>query len=111
MTSYFSRRAPISAAKRRLPSSSGEVFPASPAGNRRYILAAEEVRDMAEIKINGQDAGKFLFRPYEIDITALVKEGENEAEAVLTPSPANRYGKPVPSYIGGLTVRVTEKRG
>ncbi|MBQ3861727.1 MAG: hypothetical protein II779_14485 [Clostridia bacterium] len=87
------------------------VFPASPAGNRRYILAAEEVRDMAEIKINGQDAGKFLFRPYEIDITALVKEGENEAEAVLTPSPANRYGKPVPSYIGGLTVRVTEKRG
>ena len=64
---------------------------------------------MAEVKINGLDAGKFLFRPYEIDITALVKEGENEAELALTPSPANRYGKPTPAYVEGLTVRVLER--
>jgi hypothetical protein len=79
-----------------------------PAVRRRYVLAAADVRDRADVRINGEDAGTFLFRPYELDVTALVKDGENEVSLSVTPSPANTWGKPVPSGVSGLTLRVAE---
>ena len=85
------------------------TFEASPAENRRFVLTAEAVHDAAAVKINGEDAGTFLFRPYELDITAHVREGENTAALTFTPSPANTWGKPVPVGAEGLTVRVTER--
>jgi hypothetical protein len=85
------------------------AFEARPGEGRRYVLAAESVRDAASVKINGEDAGSFLFRPYELDITAHVREGENTAELTFTPSPANTWGTPVPVGAEGLTVRVTER--
>lgn len=85
------------------------TFEASPAENHRYVLAAEAVRDAASVRINGEEAGTFLFRPYELDITAHVREGENKAELTFTPSPANTWGTPVPVGAEGVTVRVMEK--
>ncbi len=72
----------------------------------RVILSAEEVRDMAEIKVNGVAVGKFLFRPYEAEITEYCIAGENEVEFKLIPSSANRYGSSVPEKITGVRVRL-----
>ena len=85
-------------------------FEASPSEGRRYVLTAEAVHDAAEVRVNGQAAGSFLFRPYELDITALVREGENEVSLSFTPSPANTWGTPVPVGAEGLAVRAMETR-
>ena len=85
-------------------------FEASPSEGRRYVLTAEAVHDAAEVRVNGQAAGAFLFRPYELDITALVREGENEVSLSFTPSPANTWGTPVPVGAEGLAVRAMETR-
>jgi len=85
------------------------TFEARPGEGLTYTLAATAVHDAAGIRINGEDAGSFLFRPYEADITPFVKEGENEVSLTFTPSPANTWGKPVPVGAEGLTLRVTRK--
>ncbi|MNL74833.1 hypothetical protein D3C87_2005330 [compost metagenome] len=46
---------------------------------------------MARVKINGKDAGKKLFAPYSLDITALLKEENNTVEVIITTSRRNGF--------------------
>lgn len=52
----------------------------------RVVLSAKEADGVVSVRINGAEAGKFVFKPYEIDITPYVSDGENTA--VLTPEAA-----------------------
>ena len=61
------------------------------------------------MKVNGEPAARLLFKPYECDITALLKDGENTVEVEMTPSMANTYGKPVPVGFDGAAVRIYEE--
>ena len=84
-------------------------FSYRPAENRRVLLSFTALHDMAEVSVNGQEAGRLLFMPYELDVTALLREGENEVSVAVTGSMANVYGSPVPVGFEGLTVRIYEK--
>lgn len=53
-------------------------------GNARIILDLGDVRDVAEVMVNGKMAGTLLLRPYEIDITEFVQTGENRLEIAVT---------------------------
>jgi hypothetical protein len=48
------------------------------------VLDLGNVRDVAEVTVNGKAAGTLLLRPYETDITKLVRTGENRLEIVVT---------------------------
>ena len=84
-------------------------FDFKPAENRIVKLSFTEIHDIAEVRVNGEDAGRILFRPYEIDITKFVREGENEIEVEVTGSMANIYGNEVPVGVKGCTVRIYEE--
>ena len=79
------------------------------ADNRIVKLSFTAVHDIAEVTVNGESAGRILFRPYECDITKFLHDGENEIAVSVTGSMANTYGKPVPVGFEGCTVRVYEK--
>ena len=51
-----------------------------------------------------------LYKPYRLDITDLLTEGENTVTWTVTGSPANTYGKPVPTGLSGARVEITEIR-
>lgn len=44
------------------------------------------------VKVNGVNAGRLLWQPYEIDISGLLREGENEIEITITGSLRNLLG-------------------
>ena len=46
----------------------------------RVVLSAENVYAPVDVKINGENAGTLMFRPFELDITPLVHAGINSAE-------------------------------
>lgn len=56
-------------------------------------LHAEE---MAELYVNDRPAGAGFWQPQAFDLAGLLHEGENHLTLVVTGSPANRYGRPVP---------------
>lgn len=56
-------------------------------------LRAEE---MAELYVNGVLAGVGFWPPQRFDLRPYLKEGKNSLRLIVTGSPANRYGKPVP---------------
>lgn len=52
----------------------------------RILLDLGEVKDLAEVTVNGQPVGVVWHAPYIIDITAAVKAGDNKVEiAVVNP--------------------------
>ena len=50
----------------------------------RLILNLGNVRDVAEVLVNGKDAGTLLLRPYHADITDLIQPGVNTLEITVT---------------------------
>lgn len=50
----------------------------------QFILDLGNVRNVAEITINGKSATTLLLRPYRTDITDLVRAGENQLEVAVT---------------------------
>ncbi len=44
------------------------------------------------IRVNGKPAGKLFWRPYEVDLSGLLREGENTIEITLTSSLRNLLG-------------------
>ena len=50
----------------------------------RLILDLGNVRDVAEVTLNGKHAATLLLRPYRTDITGLVRPGENTLEVSVT---------------------------
>jgi len=55
-----------------------------------YLLDLGDVRESAQIVINGQDAGTLFAQPYSIDITPFVMQGNNQISIKVTNLPANR---------------------
>lgn len=90
-------------------SDSRHSFLYTPAETRHARLCFREVHDRVDVTVNGQPAGTVLFRPYRLDITPLLTEGENTVEWVVTGSAANTYGKPVETGIVGASVEIYEK--
>ena len=59
-----------------------------------------DVDATCEVSVNGVRAGALIGRPYSIDITGLVKEGDNRIEVLVYSSLANHYST-VPSPYRG----------
>ena len=47
---------------------------------------------LCEVLVNGQSAGLISWKPYELDVTDLLKEGENEVSARIYGSLKNTFG-------------------
>ena len=92
-----------------------------------------EVRDVAEINVNGKVGPMLLMHPYEADITSLVKHGDNLLEVTVVNSlenamlprmlgmvanppvkqmaasmPGNLFGSQSPGLLGPVTLSVQE---
>lgn len=55
-----------------------------------YILNLGDVRQLAEVSVNGKQAGKLWVAPYEIDITGFLRKGKNSLEIKVTNTWFNR---------------------
>jgi hypothetical protein len=76
--------------------------PASALGEGRGVwLELGQVREIAEVAINGQPAGVAWKEPYRIDITKWAHAGKNTLEVGVTNLLINRVlGEPAPDYKG-----------
>jgi len=63
---------------------------ASGKGKKTMILDLGEVRDVAEVFINGKSAGILWKKPYRLDISQLVKAGENDLKIEIVNLWVNR---------------------
>ncbi|MFI5429636.1 glycosylhydrolase-like jelly roll fold domain-containing protein [Aeromicrobium sp. UC242_57] len=63
----------------------------TPVKGKRYLLNLGQVFTAASVKVNGAQAGKVLFAPYEVDVTDQLKAGVNQIEIAVTPRKKNRY--------------------
>ena len=59
------------------------TMPAADTG-RSLVLDLGCVRDVAEVIVNGKPAGSLLLRPYQVEVTGLVRRGENTLEIAVT---------------------------
>lgn len=57
--------------------------------NRIWTLDLGELHDIAQLRINGQDAGVLFYPPYIKDITPWLKPGDNELEIMVANNWAN----------------------
>ena len=55
----------------------------------RYFIDLGTVYFTAEVIVNGKQAGKRLFAPYELDITSYISDGENLIEIRVIPTQRN----------------------
>lgn len=85
------------------------TFDYHPAEGRSAKLTFEAIHDIVDVKVNGEDCARLLFKPYACDITPFLKDGENTVEVDVTPSMANTYGKPVKTGFDGAAVRIYEE--
>ncbi|MCX6877942.1 MAG: glycosyl hydrolase [Verrucomicrobia bacterium] len=58
--------------------------------NRRTVLDLGLLNDIAQVRINGKDAGVLWYPPYTADITDCLKAGDNQLEIVVTNNWANQ---------------------
>ncbi|VGO19356.1 glycosyl hydrolase [Pontiella sulfatireligans] len=70
--------------------------------NSKLILDLGDVRELAEVVVNGQSAGTLWRPPFEVDISHLVRSGKNELEVRVVNTWANRL-------IGDKTVPLAEQ--
>jgi len=56
---------------------------------RRVILDLGKVNSVAKVQINGRDAGTLIWSPYRLDITTMLKHGENRLRIWVTNTEAN----------------------
>ena len=69
--------------------------------NERYLLDLGQVRDVAEVELNGTPLGRRMWRPYRYNVTELLKQGTNSIVVRVTNTPANRSGQPLPAGLLG----------
>jgi hypothetical protein len=65
----------------------------------RVVLDLGEVREIAEVRLNGKEVGVSWMRPYRLEVTPLLKLGQNTLEVRVTNLLINEaLGKPEPDY-------------
>jgi hypothetical protein len=80
-----------------------------PSGPRHWRLDLGEVREIADVKINGKPAGVRWKLPYTLDVTSLIKPGRNVIEVGVTNLLINRVlGEPTPDYSALKPLRFPE---
>ena len=57
---------------------------------RRVILSLGAMNDVAELRVNGKEAGTLWYPPYEADITSFLHKGSNQISIAVTTNWANR---------------------
>ena len=62
------------------------------AENFRTAAVKLHTKDVAAVHVNGCFAGQKLWTADEVDITGMVRMGENEIEVRITPTKANMFG-------------------
>jgi hypothetical protein len=67
-----------------------EVSEAWTKGDLRVELSLGELRNVAEVTVNGKPLGILWKPPYKVDVTGLLKPGENELKIDITNLWANR---------------------
>jgi hypothetical protein len=55
------------------------------------FLDCGNVQTVAEVKVNGEKAGTLIGKPFRVDISRYLKQGENAIEIKVTPRTYNRY--------------------
>jgi alpha-L-rhamnosidase/Glycosyl hydrolase 2 galactose-binding domain-like len=58
--------------------------------DRRVMLDLGRVSSVADVFVNGEHAGTLVWRPYRLDISKLIKPGQNEIKIFVTNTEANR---------------------
>jgi hypothetical protein len=66
------------------------TVPASAVRARHLILHLDNVRDIAQIKVNGKTAGLIWTPPYDVDVTGALHSGSNKLEIAVTNEWTNR---------------------
>jgi hypothetical protein len=69
--------------------------PTAPAGKRVFLEIAD-VRDYAQVKLNGMELGAHAWQPYRWDITGALKAGSNALEIQVNATSAGRGGGGAP---------------
>jgi hypothetical protein len=59
------------------------TLPAAPDKGRQLVLDLGEVREVAEVRVNGKDLGVVWTRPARVDIASAVKAGTNDLEVTV----------------------------
>ncbi len=78
-------------------------FAGSMTFKRVFNLTADEAKNrsicfnnlcstVTEVRVNGKDAGKIMWQPYSVDLSELLKIGENEIEITVTGNLRNLLG-------------------
>jgi hypothetical protein len=58
--------------------------------DKRVMLDLGRVSSVADVFVNGVHAGTLVWRPYQMDISKLIKPGENEIKILVTNTEANQ---------------------
>ncbi len=73
---------------------------------RRFVLDLGDIRDVAEVAVNGQTFEPLLWKPYRQDVTSALHAGRNEIQVRVTNTLANRHGDHRPAgLLGPVTLR------
>jgi hypothetical protein len=68
-------------------------LPAGPVSKEGSVwLRAEDLREAAQVFVNGRDAGQMLWPPWEIEVTHLLRRGANEISLVVHGNLRNVFG-------------------
>ena len=92
-----------------------EVRGKNAAGHSQLHLDLGEVKDIARVRVNGKDAGTVWKPPYRLDLTGLVKDGENLLEIEVVNTWSNRLiGDAQPGVVNKVsftTFRSSDPKG
>jgi len=84
---------------------------AKPASKRRIWLECADVRDYADVRLNGVDLQARGWQPYRWDLTRALKRGQNVIEIAVGAAPVGRGPAPVPANPGTATRPQTSVNG
>ncbi|NEB80469.1 glycoside hydrolase, partial [Streptomyces sp. SID14478] len=75
---------------------------------RRWTLDLGDVRDVAEVTVNGTAVGTRLWQPYRVDVTEALRPGRNTVHVRVTNTGANGQGEAaVSGLLGPVLLRPT----
>jgi hypothetical protein len=103
-TATYERSVNVPAAGGRIAIDFGEGTPVDPnaggrAANGMRAWMDSPVREAAQVWVNGKLAGSVWKAPFEVDVTGLLKSGENTVRVVVANTALNVMAKgPLPDY-------------